>query len=289
MRSSVVVIRASVIDFGLSCCAELGNVGFLQSEIVELKRRPSGGNSAGRGIVRLERNQVNPAWPLWCYRLAGEVCRVSGGGDSAVVSEGGDFKAGEEPRTMVFSTTPHVLKALNVQVVSGRDFTDADGDAKTPVAIVNGVLARSLWPKRTDVVLRWNNVLLDCIRAEKTPPPMAARQLAMMHVAMYDSVNTVYQTHRPYHVALRATEPVEPVAAAAVAAHRMLLDFYPRRRACFDQALEDVGLAAGPLRQVLHDYFAWATTTTMARYHESADDVPDGMVIPRWSWDGLQA
>jgi hemoglobin len=57
---------------------------------------------------------------------------------------------------------------------------------------------------------------------------------------------------------------------------------------CFDQAMGDVGLAAGPLRQALHDYFAWATTTTMSRYHESADAVPEGLSIPRWSWDGLQ-
>jgi hemoglobin len=61
-----------------------------------------------------------------------------------------------------------------------------------------------------------------------------------------------------------------------------------RAIACFDQALEDVGFTAEPLRQVLHDYFAWATTTTMSRYHESADDVPEGLIIPRWSWDGLQ-
>ena len=67
-----------------------------------------------------------------------------------------------------------------------------------------------------------------------------------------------------------------------------------RAIACFDQALADTGLAAtvlaggGSLRQVLHDYFAWATTTTMARYHRSADDVPDGLVIPHWSWHGLQ-
>jgi hemoglobin len=61
-----------------------------------------------------------------------------------------------------------------------------------------------------------------------------------------------------------------------------------RAIACFDQAMDDVGLPAGPLRQVLHDYFAWATTTTMYRYHESADDVPDGLTIPRWSWNGLQ-
>jgi hemoglobin len=62
-----------------------------------------------------------------------------------------------------------------------------------------------------------------------------------------------------------------------------------RASACFDQAMRDVGLDAdAPVRQVLHDYFAWATTTTMAQYHESADEVPEGLSIPRWSWDGLQ-
>jgi hypothetical protein len=38
---------------------------------------------------------------------------------------------------------------------------------------------------------------------------------------------------------------------------------------------------------LLHDYFAWTTLNTMARYHRSAEDVPDGLHIPRWSWDGL--
>lgn len=62
-----------------------------------------------------------------------------------------------------------------------------------------------------------------------------------------------------------------------------------RAIACFDQALADVEIAHdSALGQVLHDYFAWATTTTMARYHESAADVPDGLRIPRWSWDGLE-
>jgi hemoglobin len=62
-----------------------------------------------------------------------------------------------------------------------------------------------------------------------------------------------------------------------------------RAIACFDQAMEDAGIAGPELRRVLHDYFAWATTTTMSRYHEDADDVPDGLRIPRWSWDGPQA
>lgn len=59
--------------------------------------------------------------------------------------------------------------------------------------------------------------------------------------------------------------------------------------ACFDLALEDVALTKDDaLRQVLHDYFAWATKTTMSGYPQSADDVPDGLSIPHWSWDGLQ-
>jgi len=63
-----------------------------------------------------------------------------------------------------------------------------------------------------------------------------------------------------------------------------------RAIACFDAALVDAGLAANePLREALHAYFARATTTTMARYHESAADVPEGMSIPRWSWKGLRA
>ena len=62
-----------------------------------------------------------------------------------------------------------------------------------------------------------------------------------------------------------------------------------RAIACFDQALEGVGLAAdAPLGQALHDYVAWATTTAMAGFPRSADDVPDGLTIGRWSWDGLE-
>lgn len=63
-----------------------------------------------------------------------------------------------------------------------------------------------------------------------------------------------------------------------------------RAVACLDAALHDVGIDADDrLRAVLHDYFAWATRTTMAAYPDSPDQVPDGLTIPRWSWDGLVA
>jgi hemoglobin len=64
-------------------------------------------------------------------------------------------------------------------------------------------------------------------------------------------------------------------------------DMDRRAIACFDQAVGEACLAGDErLRRVLHDYFAWATTT-MSRYHRSADDVPGGLRIPHWSWHGL--
>jgi predicted permease len=84
---------------------------------------------------------------------ASNMVPLNGGGDSsAVVPEGVAFTPGEEPATTFFGVTPQVFKTLNIQVMAGRDFTEADGVGKSPVAIVNGVLAKRLWPKVTDVV-----------------------------------------------------------------------------------------------------------------------------------------
>lgn len=58
-----------------------------------------------------------------------------------------------------------------------------------------------------------------------------------------------------------------------------------RAIACFEQATTDVGLGE-PVRGVLIDYFTWATGS-LGRYERSEDDVPEGLALARWSWDGL--
>ena len=63
-------------------------------------------------------------------------------------------------------------------------------------------------------------------------------------------------------------------------------DMDERAIACFDQVMDDVAIADPALRQVLHDYFSWATRHTMAAYPDSATNVPDDLVMPRWSWHG---
>lgn len=61
-----------------------------------------------------------------------------------------------------------------------------------------------------------------------------------------------------------------------------------RAIACFDQALHDAGFDSDErLSKALHDYFAWATTVTMNSYPNSPRDVPAGMSVAKWSWDGL--
>ena len=52
----------------------------------------------------------------------------------------------------------------------------------------------------SDMVLRWNEVLLEAIRVDRTAPPLAARDMAIVHVAIYDAVNAIEKTYEPYAV-----------------------------------------------------------------------------------------
>jgi hypothetical protein len=101
-----------------------------------------------------------------------------------------------------------------------------------------------------DVVLRWNEAALTAIRAEKTPPPVAARNLAIVHVAIYDAVTAVERSHEPFWVRFDAPVDADPTVAAAVAGHRALTELYPGRADDLDATLMDVlnPVPAGPAK-----------------------------------------
>ena len=90
-----------------------------------------------------------------------------------------------------------------------------------------------------DVVLRWNESALQAIRADKTPPPVAARNLALVHLAAFDAVNAVSLAYRPYLVYVTAPAGTAPEAAVAAAAHRVLTALYPRQAGRLDAELAD--------------------------------------------------
>ena len=95
-----------------------------------------------------------------------------------------------------------------------------------------------------DVVVEWNAVLRDTIRAEATPPPWASRAMAMMSTAVYDAVNAT----DPRHAAYRPTAPLPGAsaeAAAAQAAHDVLASLFPAHVTTYDARLA-ADLAAVP-------------------------------------------
>lgn len=58
---------------------------------------------------------------------------------------------------------------------------------------------------------------------------------------------------------------------------------------CFIRALQDADVTDAALANTLTEYFVWTTKGSMAAYPRSAEEVPDGLRIPRWSWSGLQS
>lgn len=103
---------------------------------------------------------------------------------------------------------------------------------------------------RADVVTQWNAAALDVIRARNTPPPAAARNLAILHVAVYDAVNGIRRTHASYLATGRAPPGASEQAAASTAARTALAALYPADQARFE-ALDGALLnpiPAGPSR-----------------------------------------
>jgi hemoglobin len=57
---------------------------------------------------------------------------------------------------------------------------------------------------------------------------------------------------------------------------------------CFVSAADDAGLPADPaFRAALRAYMQWAVGE-VALSHPHDTNVPPGLPVPRWSWDGLQ-
>jgi hypothetical protein len=100
-------------------------------------------------------------------------------------------------------------------------------------------------PAPADVVTDWNTIWLDCVRANGGPPCPIARAGAMVQGAVFDAVNSIEGGYEPLLVNFHAPAGSPPEAAAAAAAHQVLVQLYPGRRAILDQLLA-ASLAAVP-------------------------------------------
>jgi hypothetical protein len=103
-----------------------------------------------------------------------------------------------------------------------------EGDGNSPTSALNPVI-------------QWNRTLLVIVRTPGAQPATmhSTRSFAIMHAAIYDAVNAIDQRYKPYLVTLPDVPPnASQEAAAAAAAHEVLVALYPTFKASLDAALQ---------------------------------------------------
>lgn len=78
-----------------------------------------------------------------------------GGGGGRAIIEGRAVERGKEPGISFVAVTPHLRRTLGLELVKGRDFTDAEGASRSSVAMINQEMARKLWPDQDPVGRRF--------------------------------------------------------------------------------------------------------------------------------------
>ena len=108
----------------------------------------------------------------------------------------------------------------------------------------------------TDMVLQWNLNAVNAIGNAPTAttpglgqvPPIAAINLAMVQGAIYDAVNAIDRTHKPYLLRGHAPADASQAAAAATAAHDVLVGLLPTMPPQVTASVD--GLYAASLAQI---------------------------------------
>jgi len=79
-----------------------------------------------------------------------------------------------------------------------------------------------------NVITDWDEKAISLVQTGTVPPPPTAnRALAILHIAMFDAVNSIEPRYKPYKIRLPATPDTSKEAAAAAAAGAVLVSLVP--------------------------------------------------------------
>lgn len=141
-----------------------------------------------------------------------------------------------------------------------------------------------------NAVTGWNATLLEAVRTDSTAPPLASRNMAMVHAAIYDSVNSISKKYSPYRVNIDAPAGASEEAATAAAAHRVLVSVYPAQAVKFNEAYtsslakipdgksKDDGIALG--QQVADQIITWRSTDGASKVVQYTPKTDPGSWVP---------
>lgn len=103
------------------------------------------------------------------------------------------------------------------------------------LSLAAGVAESTTSDGDAQVIGEWNQILESVLPAGGLSQP---RNYALLHVAMFDAVNSVTRTHRPYVTRVRCPHWTPADVAAAQAARDVLAAQFPAALATFDAALQ---------------------------------------------------
>jgi len=105
-------------------------------------------------------------------------------------------------------------------------------------------LVLSLSSARADVVADWTQIALHTVIASEQGPARAARELATVYIAIFESMNFIEGLYVPQFV-VKQLQPsmISSEAAAAAAAHYVLVQLHPEESDALDAALRQSAAA----------------------------------------------
>src|SRR5262245_47395443 len=88
-----------------------------------------------------------------------------------------------------------------------------------------------------DVVTDWNSIAVTTVTTAERVNNRQTRDMAMVHAAMFDAMNAIRPYYTPAMVSITARGYASREAAAAQAAHDVLLALFPAQQANLDAEL----------------------------------------------------
>lgn len=88
-----------------------------------------------------------------------------------------------------------------------------------------------------DVIINWNKTSYNAMAGPQYNPLVATRIQALVHISMHDALNNISETYETYAL-VDTDKKAHPIAAAASAAHTVLVVTFPDKKSLLDSALQ---------------------------------------------------
>ncbi|NJS10145.1 MAG: phosphatase PAP2 family protein [Microcoleus sp. CSU_2_2] len=224
------------------------------------------------------------------------IAKGSGGPTLATADYIADFGNGNDTIRLLNGLT---FADLNIQQGTGANSNSTVIQDKLTgeyLAVLQGVSSSSISSNNFttfisgNLVTDWNATVLDAVRTANTVPPLASRNMAMVHAAIYDSVNSISKKYSPYRVEIDPPAGTSAESAIAAAAYHVLVSLYPAQAVKFNEAYasslakipdgksKDDGIALG--QQVADQIITWRSTDGITRVVQYTPKTEPGSWVP---------